>query len=204
VHLSLEDLLAARDGEASPEAEEHLRACSACASRLKELVAVRDALRSLPVLDPPRDLWLSLERRLPEERPRQALKALWAAAAAAVLLGTVWLGLKGFRLSPPEAPQEAASEALSTAAEISNLIAESQRLEAVLKRLEAGTPVLKGSTATAIAEIQDRIALVDLQISLLQGTNKDRSLLARLWKERVGLLGSLVEMHLYRHAVSPA
>lgn len=204
MHLGLEDLLAVRDGEASPEAEEHLRACSACASRLKELVAVRDGLRSLPSLDPPRDLWPSLERRLPEERPRPALKALWAAATAAVIFGTVWLGLKGFRLSPPEAPQEAASEVPPAADEISNLMAESQRLEAILKRLEAGTPVLKGSTASAIAEIQDRIALVDLQISLLQGTNKDRSLLARLWKERVGLLGSLVEMHLYRHAVSPA
>lgn len=190
----------------SPEAEGHLRSCPACAARLAELEAVREALRSLPALEPPRDLWPSLRKRLPEERPRPALKALWAAAAAAVLFGTVWLGLRGFRLSAPEAPRETAAEshAEPSADEISGLMAESRRLEAILKRLEAGNPVLKGRTASAIAEVQDRIALVDLQISLLQGSNKDRTLLARLWKERVDLLGSLVEMHLFRHAVSPA
>lgn len=206
MHLRLEDLLSVRDGQSSPQWEEHLRACPACRSRLEELKAVREALRGLPALEPPRDLWPSLRRQLPEEGPRAALKALWAAAAAAVFLGTVWLGLKGFRLSAPEAPVSSATEGTAepSAEEIAGLVAESQRLEAILKRLEAGTPVLKGSTAAAIAEIQDRIALVDLQISLLQGTNKDRAILARLWKERVGLLGSLVEMHLFRHAVSPA
>ncbi|MGC8763788.1 MAG: anti-sigma factor family protein [Acidobacteriota bacterium] len=206
MHLRLEDLLSVRDGESSPQWEEHLRACPDCRSRLKELKAVREALRGLPALEPPRDLWPSLRRQLPEAGPRAALKALWAAAAAAVLLGAVWLGLKGFRLSAPEAPVSTAAEgsAEPSPEEIAGLVAESQRLEAILKRLEAGAPVLKGSTAAAIAEIQDRIALVDLQISLLQGTNKDRTILARLWKERVGLLGSLVEMHLFRHAVSPA
>lgn len=205
MHLGLEELLAVRDGEASPQAREHLRSCPSCAARLEEVTALREALKSLPAMEPPRDLWPALRTRLPERRPRPLLQALWAAAAAAVLFGTILLGFKGFRLRAPEAPPEAAAEkAPAPADELPGLIQESQRLETLLKRLEAGNPVLKGSTAAAIAEIQDRIALVDLQISLLQGSEKDRSLLARLWKERVGLLGSLVEMHLYRHAVSPA
>lgn len=206
MHLGLEELLAARDGEASPKAKDHLAGCSACAARLAELKTLRQALQDLPPLHPPRDLWPSLSERLPRSRPRLAWKALWAAAAAGVLLGTLWLGLRGFRLPPPEPLLKAPSEApaQSSGDEIPRFMAESQRLEAVLKRLEAGSPVLKGSTASTIAEIQDRIALVDLQISLLQGSDKDRSLLARLWKERVGLLGSLVEVHLFRHAGAPA
>jgi ribosome assembly protein YihI (activator of Der GTPase) len=86
--------------------------------------------------------------------------------------------------------------------ELKPLISQSQRLEALLRRLDAGTPVLKGRTASAIAELQDQVAIVDLQISLLQTGSEASDQLVRLWQERVKLLTTLVAVRTGRGELS--
>jgi hypothetical protein len=86
MHLSLEELLALRDGEGTREAERHAESCPSCAERLRGLKEMRGLLRALPDPVPPRDLWPSLEAAA-RARRRHRL-AIGAAAAAALLLAT--------------------------------------------------------------------------------------------------------------------
>lgn len=66
-HLT-DDTLARLVDESPTEAEEsHLRACSACAERLRKLEEQTEALASLPALRPPSDDWHRLEARLRRE-----------------------------------------------------------------------------------------------------------------------------------------
>jgi hypothetical protein len=91
---------------------------------------------------------------------------------------------------PPAAPPQQK--------EIQPLIEESQRLEGVLRRASAGSPVTTGRTAATIAHLEDNIAILDLQISLLSGAGEKQDQLKRLWQQRVKLLQTLVQVHTSR------
>ncbi len=204
MHPSVEELLNLRDGGSDSAARDHVRECAACAEILRDLEATRTALRSLPELGPTRDLWPDLSRQAEAPRRVRRAKVAWAASAAAALFLVAFFSVKGLRLHTPledALPVEKAGPA-QPKPDLQPLILESQRLESILQQIEKGRPVLKGRTASAIAQIQDQIALVDLQISLLQTGETAGDQLVRLWKERVNLLGSLVELHVTKGAYS--
>ncbi|MEW5764632.1 MAG: hypothetical protein ACOYXN_01145 [Acidobacteriota bacterium] len=204
MHPSIEELLNLRDGGSDSATRDHLRKCPECAETLRDLEATKTALRSLPELGPTRDLWPDLSRQAESPRRLRRAKVAWAASAAAALLLVTLFTVKGFRLHTPIENSAAAEKAgpAQPGPDLQPLILESQRLESILQQIEKGRPVLKGRTASAIAQIQDQIALVDLQISLLQTGETASDQLARLWKERVNLLGSLVELHVTKGAYS--
>lgn len=104
-HLMLETL--ARLVDEAPDADEklHLETCAVCRDELASLRADLAALQALPVIEPPRGSWDTIETRLAAEgllrRPRHALS--WSATlvrvAAAVLVfalggaaGVAWAG----------------------------------------------------------------------------------------------------------------
>ena len=81
------DLLSAHlDGELTPAEQvvvtEHLAGCETCRDEADGIAAVRDAVRSLPLLDPPIPLLPSVRR------PRR-----WITAAASVAAGALAVGL---------------------------------------------------------------------------------------------------------------
>jgi anti-sigma factor RsiW len=89
----LDDLLSAyADGELNPSerrtAEEHLAGCSECRSELAGIEATRDAIRALPLLDPPPGL-------IPEPAPQRRLflRPVWAWAAAGAAAIALAVGL---------------------------------------------------------------------------------------------------------------
>jgi hypothetical protein len=87
-----------------------------------------------------------------------------------------------------------------TAAELNQAMARSQVLESALSEYNAGGRVVNGRTARIAGELEDRIARVDrkLEVAELQRQqDTDRDLL-RLWRERVGLLDALVDVHVTR------
>jgi predicted glycosyltransferase len=107
------------------------------------------------------------------------------AAAASIALGAV--------LSTPGG---------STAGqqEISQVMARSQALESALSEFHPEDRVLDGRTAGIAQELEDRIARVDRELEmaeLLERQTRDQQLL-RLWRERVGLLDALVDVHVTR------
>lgn len=205
MHATIEQLLAYKEGRASEETGRHVRDCPVCRAELDRLHATAAALSDLPDQRPPRDLWPRIEADVKARRRTRLAKIAWAssAAAAAVLLSAfILLGIR------VRTPREAADsqvlkkEQASAQQELQPLISQSQKLEALLRRLDAGTPVLKGRTANAIAEIQDQVAIVDLQISLLQTGRQPTDQLVRLWRERVKLLTTLVAVRTGRGELS--
>jgi hypothetical protein len=76
----------------------------------------------------------------------------------------------------------------------------SQALESALDRIDPESRVLDGRTAGIAQELEDRIARVDRElqmVELMERQSRDDELL-RLWRERVGLLDALVDVHVTR------
>jgi hypothetical protein len=76
----------------------------------------------------------------------------------------------------------------------------SQALESALSTYNPEGRVLDGRTARMAEELEDRIARVDRALEateLLRQQARDQELL-QLWRERVGLLDALVDVHLTR------
>jgi anti-sigma factor RsiW len=205
MHATIEQLLAFKEGRASAETARHVGDCPVCRAELARLDATAAAMAGLPDEKPSRDLWALIEANAKERRRTRVAKIAWAssAVAAAVLL-TVFIVL-GIRVRTPRETvdsQVLQTKRASNQQELKPLISQSQRLEALLRRLDAGTPVLKGRTASAIAELQDQVAIVDLQISLLQTGSEASDQLVRLWQERVKLLTTLVAVRTGRGELS--
>jgi hypothetical protein len=191
-HLSMEALLSLREGGAEPgdaTARAHLESCPGCRAELDRLHQRVARLKALPALRPTRDRWPQTAARIREEHRRRRLRTsglIGLATAASIALG-VLVGTPGGAGAPGEL-------------EISQVMARSQALESALSEFHPEDRVLDGRTAGIAQELEDRIARVDRQLEmaeLLERQSRDQQLL-KLWRERVGLLDALVDVHVTR------
>jgi predicted glycosyltransferase len=76
----------------------------------------------------------------------------------------------------------------------------SQALESALSQFDPDARVLDGRTAGIAEELENRIARVDheLEMAELQQRQRGDDQLLKLWRERVGLLDALVDVHVTR------
>jgi hypothetical protein len=79
-------------------------------------------------------------------------------------------------------------------------MARSRQLEEALNTYNPDQRVLDGRTAMIAASLEDRLARVDQRLQVMnmmdRGVRETESL--RLWRERVGLLDALVDVHVTR------
>jgi hypothetical protein len=191
MHLSIDDLLSVRDGEASAAAAAHAASCPECTAELARLRALREELAALPEEAPDRDMWPAVRAAASAGRHlRRWVRAGWLFAAAALLF-TVLMGVRGGL----EAWREARLARHTRA-----LVAESQKLEQTLRTVEGGGRVVTGRTACTIAQLQDRIALIDTEINRSGGARTSSQDVLKLWQERVQLLDTLVNVQATRTA----
>jgi len=117
------------------------------------------------------------------------------ALAAAVLVATA--GLAFWLQSAQRALVAGAAPAPALLA--AGAQAESERLERILAQLPERRS-MRGSTAYTVAELEDRLALLDDRLSrvTLEPNAPERS--ERLWRQRVDVLNSLVQVR-YADAV---
>ena len=198
-HLTMEQLVALRDGASEPgtaAAREHIQSCARCTAELDRLHQRIARLRALPTLRPSRDLWpqVNAERR----RVRRRRQARWAGvgglALAASLAGVAAFGPQAGTGEP--VPAEVAVEG-----ELAAVRERSQALETMLNVYNPDARVIDGQTARVAQALEDRIAVVDqeLQVTELQREVPDQNaVLLDLWRERVGLLDALVDVHVTR------
>lgn len=150
------------------------------------------ALRALPAHRPPRDRWAAIKAQAVRDRRttvvrRSAFGALAAAAAIAVLVGIRGIGVVG--------PTPASGQT-----ELETLMAQSRQLETTLQTYDPAGRVLNARAAGVIADLEDRIALVDAGISQMTARNGSRDDLISLWRDRVDLMDALVNAHVTRAA----
>ena len=167
--------------------------------RMNGDAALAAALRALPAATPPRDGWERLAVRIQHRRRvRNTLRiALPAALAAGVALA---IGLTSFRQTPTPAPRVAqqveAKRVSGSGADA--LRAQSLRLQAWVQTLDRGGAPLDGDALANAVALQDRIGLVDLQLSAAT----DPVTRASLWRQRIDLLQRLGLLHLQQYAVA--
>jgi len=185
-HLSMELLLAVRDGERSePEqvaAHAHVASCEACRSELDRLHQRTAMLRALPTLTPARSAFPAVQRQMADDlrhrwQRRFAIGGLAAAAALAI-------AVVGNDLAHPA--ELDASEQLETA------MTRSEVLERALNAWRPETRAMDAHTAEIVIELEDRIADVDGRLERARRLAEQ----VELWQERVGLMSALVDVHL--------
>ncbi len=200
-HPSIEALIEVRDGEGSPEATAHVRACGGCAAEVERLREVASALRALPALEPERDGWPEVRAALDGEGrawiPKAVAGTLIALAASLIVLLVVPRedSSAGRATDVGSEARRAAADAIE---EIAGLVQESQRLENLVRAAGARRQVVDGRSASRVAEIQDRVAFIDAQLAESEsgGVPVDRRML--LWRTRVGLMNELVQARVTR------
>jgi hypothetical protein len=188
-HLTLETLVALREPGAEPgdaTAREHLQACSACQAELERLHQRVARLKALPPLRPARDQWPHVAARLHAERRRRRSRIAGIAGlaiAASVAAALVIPGSTG--------------TSSAAAREIEQAMERSQALESALSQYNPEGRILDGRTAGLAQGLEDRIARVDRELEMaemLERQSREAQLL-KLWRERVGLLDALVDVH---------
>jgi hypothetical protein len=202
-HLTMEQLLELREPGLEPgtaAAREHFTSCPACqaeADRLSQRIA---RLRALPAPRPARDQFpLVRERFVAERRKRRVfmgaagILALAASVALALMLRPADRGLP-VQLGPTLIAENGD--------ELTRVMARSQELERTLQRYDVDNRAIDGRTATIAARLEDQLGTLDRQIELfgaLDRADPDRQAhQLRLWRERVGLLDALVDVHVTR------
>ena len=191
-HLSMDSLVSLREPGNEPgqaAARDHLNQCAQCQAELQRLHQRVARLKALPTLRPSRDRWPETRARFRADRRRRRTRAVGLTALATAAGVAIAIGMGSL-----SRPADATAEQLNQAME------RSQVLESAISEYNPAGRVLDGRTARIAGELEDRIARVDRQLeatelSRQQATDRD---LLRLWRERVGLLDALVDVHVTR------
>jgi len=191
-HLTIEQLLTLREPGLEPGVQawrDHVDECEACRGELDRLDQRIARLRALPVLRPGRNRFSEIQAQTGRWRTRRRLKLFGVstvALAATVALAVVLMPSGPLASSPALAEQE-----------LDSIIARSRNLESFIQTLDPDNRVTNGRTAMVAAGLEDRVASIDRQLQMINRMN-DPSGAARtleLWRERLGLLDALVDVH---------
>ena len=178
MHCTIEDLGALQAGEASVWARRHITTCAACQAELEALYQRVAQLKALPPLHPPRDRWPAIQAALRSERTRR--RRSWSAWTGSLALAATVAAL--LLMNPQPATLHA---------ELTQVKQQSATLEDSLKQYDVDGRVLSGHAAAVVAELEDRISILDGTLSQREPSVQDAELV-KLWQERVGLMRQLV------------
>jgi hypothetical protein len=193
-HLTMEQLLALREPGLEPGVQgwrDHAEACELCRAELERMDQRVARIRALPALRPARNRFAEIQAQYRRSRVRRRLLVLslgGLALAATVALAVVFV---------PQGGAGPAAVQLSEQQELDDIIARSRQLEGVIEDYNPERRVTDGRTAVVAASLEDRLARVDRQLQMVdlmdQRVRPQEAL--RLWRERVGLLDALVDVH---------
>jgi anti-sigma factor RsiW len=122
------------------------------------------------------------------DRLHQRVAGLRALAAAVALVAA------GMQLARVQGSSTA------SAADLEALIQQSQQLEGALRSYDPTSRVLNGRAASAVAELEDRIAVIDMGLAEAQDRSASRNEMMDLWRQRIQLMDELVRVHVTRAA----
>lgn len=206
-HLTMDQLLELREPGLEPGlagARQHLQECPSCQAEADALAQRVARLRALPTPRPARDLFNGIRARHVAERRRRrlALGGVGALAlAASVALVVVLRPSPGGRQDLPEQLGGAAPGVVS-GDELASVMARSRELEDMIRRYDPDSRTIDGRTAAIAAQLEDQLGSLDRQIELMGAVGRvtidGQARRLQLWRERVGLLDALMDVHLTR------
>jgi len=179
MHCTMEDLGALQAGEASVWARRHITTCATCQAELEGLYQRIAQLKALPALRPPRDRWPAVRSALRAQRSRR--RRTWGAWTGSLALAAT---IAAVLLMQPMTPSTAH-------AELSQVKRQSATLEDSLQRYDTDGRVLSGHAAAVVADLEDRISILDGALVQREQSAQDAELV-QLWQERVGLMRELM------------
>lgn len=191
-HLSLEQLVALRERGLEPglaAARDHLADCPGCQAEATRLDQRAARLRALPSLRPARDQWPLLREKLDVERRRR--QGRWVAG-----IGVAMAASLTFIVLARQADRGRDRSELA----IDSAMIRSNQLEQLIQSYDPDDRVTDGTTARLAGQLEARIAQVDQQLELarLAAGQPNGPVVLQLWRQRVGLLDALVDVHLTR------
>lgn len=194
MHASIEQLIGLRDGEpVAVELQDHVRGCDRCARVLNGLVTLTDGLRDVADPEVPSGVWQrvldQVDRSDVEHDSPRWMPALGVALVASIV-GTLLLVRVPATLPGPDA-SSATTAVPAPAPGLGDLMAQSRYLERAVLSLNdsADRMVVSAGTASTVATLEDRIAVVDYEIN--HAPSRSGRELEKLWQQRVNLLQSL-------------
>lgn len=197
MHARLDDLLSLRDGGCvDPAVRAHVAHCAECSATLAATSALAERLRTLPQVPAAGpQAWPQLERRLESRGDalrRRVRLAPWAAAASVAALA-LFASLRTTDRPPLPEVGSSPAQAGATGDAVAALQARSQALEAVLASLPARPAVERAGTSLPIETLEAQVQWLDHQITST-GANYPAPEEERLWRDRVEILNSLVQL----------
>ncbi len=181
MHCTMEDLEALRAGEASVWARRHITTCAACQAELEMLYQRVAQLKALPALHPPRDRWPVIQAAVRAERSRR--RRTWGTWTGSLALAAT---IAAILLVQPSSGDQG-----KLYAELNQAKQQSATLEDSLKEYDTDGRVLSGHAAAVVADLEDRISLLDGTLTQRAQRVEDAELV-KLWQERVGLMRQLM------------
>jgi len=191
-HLTMEQLLALREPGLEPGVQscrEHVAECEVCRAEFDRLGQRIARLKALPTLKPARDRFASIRDRARGERSIRRVRV----GAVGILALAASIALAVVTLRPHRE-----RELVAASPELEDVMLRSQQLERALAQFDPDRRLVNGRTVTITATLEDRVAQLDRQLEVVQllDTPERQHEALRLWRERVGLLDALMDIHL--------
>lgn len=186
MHCTMEDLGALQAREASVWARRHITTCAQCQAELEGLYQRVAQLKALPALHPPRDRWPVIQATLRAERSRR--RRTWGTWTGSLALAA---SIAAILLIQP-------GSQTPLHAELSQAKQQSASLEDSLKQYDTDGRVMSGHAAAVVADLEDRISMLDGTLAQQQQSAREDAELVKLWQQRVDLMRELVNAHATR------
>jgi len=173
-------------------------------NEMSDEASLAAALRALPASTPPQQAWRNLSARI--GRRRTVRRTVWftlpAAFAAGIALAFAWPHLHLRTPAPPPArvaqAPSTAKPATQPASDVAALQASSAQWQNWVQSLSRSGAPLDGRALASAVVLQDRIGMVDLQLSAARSP----ATAAGLWQQRITLLQQLGLLHLQPYMVA--
>lgn len=169
--------------------------------RVNDEATLAAALRALPHVPPPCNAWPRLSARIQRRRRARRVACITVPAALAAGVALAFVGPQlatRARSLRPSVPRTAMAAPAARSPDVASLQTRSVRLQAWVATLDREGPPLNSEALATAVTLQDRIGLIDLQLSAA----RHRGTSASLWLQRIDLLQRLGMLHLRPYTVA--
>jgi hypothetical protein len=209
MYPSTENLLKIRDGEPiDADALAYVEADPSARAELLRLRQTQLALNDLPTIEPPSGSWDKIvaavdldTSRTPSPNWRWPLRAAIAASVATAALMLIArtadlptaVDLAPATIVADTAPTNQIADLVGTPS-YASLVTESGQLDHALNRITYQPRVVRAGTASTMANLEDRIAIIDYQLNMAPRLGLGQHEIRTLWQLRIDLMRGLIYM----------